>query len=37
MNDERTGKAHALTHAARELARVGGFETIGADEVDCLQ
>src|SRR6202034_1879044 len=32
MHHERPGKAHALPHAACQLARVGGFEAVQADE-----
>ena len=34
MHDERTRESDALPHAARELARVGGLETVEPDHVD---
>ena len=37
MNDERAGKADALAHAARQLARIGGFVAVEPDEVDRRQ
>lgn len=37
MHDQRAGKADALAHAARQLARIGGFEAVEADQVDRLQ
>ena len=37
MNDERPGEADALPHAAGQLARIGGFEAVEADEIDGLR
>ena len=37
MHDKRARKADALAHAAGELARISGLETIQTDEVDGLQ
>jgi hypothetical protein len=37
MHHESPREAHALPHAARQLAGVGGFEAIQADEVDRRQ
>ncbi len=37
MNDQRAGKADALAHAAGELARIGGFVAVEADEIDRRQ
>ena len=34
MHDERAGEADALAHAAREFARIGGFEAVEPDQVD---
>ena len=34
MNDERAGEADALAHAAGQFARIGGFVTVEADEID---
>lgn len=33
MNHHSTSEAHSLTHAARQLARVGGFKTVEADDL----
>ena len=37
MHDQRAGKADALAHAAGKLARIGGFVTVEADQVDRRQ
>jgi hypothetical protein len=34
LDDECAGKADALPHAARQLARIGGFEAVEADQID---
>src|ERR1700723_2111692 len=34
MHDQRAREPDALAHAARQLARIGGFVTIKADEID---
>ena len=36
LHDERAGEADALAHAAGQLLRIGGFETVEADHVDRL-
>ena len=35
LDDEGAGKADALAHAARQFARVGRFEAVETDEIDC--
>ena len=37
MHDQRAGKADALAHAARQLARIGGFVAVEADQIDRRQ
>ena len=37
IDDERAGKTDALAHAAGQFARIGGFVTIEADEIDRRQ
>ena len=37
VHHQRPGEAHALPHAARQLARIGGLEAVQADEVDRRQ
>ena len=37
MHDERARKADALAHAARQLARISGFVTVEADQIDRRQ
>jgi hypothetical protein len=37
MHHEGAGESHALPHAARKLARVGGLESVQADEIDRRQ
>ena len=37
MHDQCAREADALAHAAGELARVGGFEAVQADQVDGRQ
>ena len=34
MDDERAREADALAHAARKLARIGGFVAVEPDEID---
>ncbi len=34
VDDQRAGEAHALAHAARKLARIGGLKPVQTDEVD---
>ena len=34
MHDQRAGEAHALPHAAGELARIGRLETVESDQID---
>ena len=34
MYHQRTGKAHPLPHAAGQLARIGGLETVEPDQID---
>ena len=36
-DDQRAGEADALAHAARQFARIGGFETVEADQIDGRQ
>src|SRR3546814_19761669 len=37
MHHQRAGETDALAHAARQLARIGRFEAVEADQVDRLQ
>ena len=37
MNDQRAREADPLAHAAGQLARIGGFEPVEADQVDGRQ